>query len=277
MDSEQEEPNLTYIDEEEFINEGHQKNPLPFLLLLCIFGMVIALFWGGREWYMAQESATKSPFRQVTNRDFSLFLWQYPHLMRIHAPSKRDYLKSFQYQDKVNIFPGEADQFVDASPELLFHYHTWDRLLKPDEMVRRIPVDEFRFFLNYAEEWKPTNWPEAPAKYASLVVNLPQNTSGDLFPALPLDVRRAFIGWKNYLYEGDQIAESTFTAKEVKDFLKAHPTYQRPLWYNLVKDPSYLKGINTLPDEAQIPPETLLAFLRVALYNAKKTEERLNK
>ena len=87
-------------------------------------------------------------------------------------------------------------------PETLFLYHTWDRLLGAICFRRPISAEEFAAFLKDAEEWHPKNWADAPAAYAALVES---DFTDDLQDRLPLQVRQAFVGWRNYFKEGEEI------------------------------------------------------------------------
>ena len=209
-------------------------------------------------------------FLQVTNRDFSLFLWQNPSYMRASAKSKMGYLPDFQYMNKITVEPEKADQFVQAPPDVLYTYHVWDALLKKEFTPRKILVDEFRDFLSYAEEWKPTYWPNAPQSYVEFYEKTWPILHTVVDPDLiPLDVQRAFVGWKNYFLEGPAINALQPKKSVVQAFLTLHPNYERPLWRNLVdkETPNYLKSLHIGDDEQVLPAGEITAFLRVGIYN----------
>lgn len=268
------------LPEKNFINESYKKDPFPLWLWLVLLTMVIALLWGGMNWYTNKVNLlfSDSPFLQVTNRQISLFLWQNPEFMRINAKEKGNYLPGFKYLDKVTVDVGFADQYAAAPPELLFRYHTWDRLLKKEFVERPIPLKDFRDFLSYVEEWQPRFWPDAPKEYIQLVEQLPTSKVEDLSTLsekeLPMDVRIAFQGWQNYFKEGEAINKVQVSQSELQEFLSSHPHYARNYWQNILKDsvPNYLKSAGS---GETVPDTELSPFLKVALYNymkAKKSE-----
>src|ERR1700733_2884038 len=79
------------LQEKDFIQDSLWKNPFPFWIWLVILTIFIAIFWGSSNWYSTfiSKEISQSPFLQVTNRHFSIFLWQYPEYMRINAKSKQ--------------------------------------------------------------------------------------------------------------------------------------------------------------------------------------------
>lgn len=271
------------LDEKDFIQDSLSKNPFPFWLWLVLLTTFLGLVWGGMSWYnsLMTKEISQSPFLQVTNRDFSVFLWQFPERMRAnYYGTKRGYLPGFQYENKVSLFLEEADAYVSAPPELLFLYHTWDRLIKDEYTPRPIPSEEFKEFLNYSEEWKPINWKNAPVGYKSLVDQLFKKSEQqdiNLLPdtELPVQVRQAFQGWKNYIKEGKEIDATRPTYAQVREFLKGHPHYTRNYWENIVvnSSPDYLKNINNsnVKEDAEIPKIELSPFLHVALFNYLKS------
>lgn len=265
------------LQEKDFINESYASNPWPFWLWLVLLALLASLLWGGSSWVMQRLNVAiaESPFLQVTNRQFSLFLWQFPEFMRKHSPIKTGYLPGFQYEEKVTLYPGEAEKYVIAPPETLFLYHTWKRLIADEFVQRPIPLKEFQEFLSSAEEWQPKNWSEAPQQYALTVSKLddpatPQNLATLPENALPISVRQAFQGWRNYYKEGKAINNVKPTFEEMDRFLQAYPHYARPNWRNILLDqfPDYL---NQMPSESkeEMPEEQLAPFLRVAFYNYK--------
>lgn len=263
------------LSEKNFINESYGKNPFPFWLWLFLVAALTIVFWGGASWYNQKLGRVfrDSPFLQVTNRELSLFLWENPEFMRINAKQKTGYLPAFKYVDKVTIELAQADEYANAPPELLFRYHTWERLLSKEFTPRPIPKEDFQDFLSYAEEWQPTYWPGAPREYTEMVEELPNSSVQDLSTlsqqALPMPVRMAFQGWQNFFKDGEAINTFKPTYSQLRDFLTTHPHYARNFWRNIVQEntPNYLKSLNTAKDEGVVPNEELTSFLRVALYN----------
>jgi len=266
------------LHEKDFIHEPDGK--YPFWLWLFLSAIAASLLWGSLSWFQGIETKVvkDSPFLQVSNRQMSLFLWQFPEYMRINRPDKSVYLPGFDYQNKVAIIPGFADETVKAPPEILFLYHTWQRLIGKTYFPRPISVKEFEEFINYAEEWKPRNWPAAPKEYADFLNEFPtvanvENLQNLNVKQLPLEVRMAFQGWKNFFKEGDAILGMTPTHEQVARFLEASPKYGRNYWRNIVSDtkPKYLESFFNHDAAAKgsdvIPKDQLSDFMKVALYN----------
>lgn len=245
-----------------------------WMFILVAFG---ALGWGIASQYSGyfEQNAASRPFLQVTNREISLFLWQNPEFMRVNARSKSGYLPGFEYVGKVTMTPSLADRYVAAPPEVLFRYHTWSRLLRDEYIPRPIVVREFVEFLENDEAWQPEHWPAAPKGYAAFVKGLDPVSKEDLQKqpeeVFPLVVRIAFQGWKNYLYEGEQIDASRPTYKGTVEFLKKHPNYARNFWRNIVDNERqhYLKDVNLATEASpeQIPTDQLSPFFRLAYFN----------
>ena len=264
------------LQEKDFINESYTKNPRPFWFWLAVILTITALIWAGQAWYSSRMAAdyAKDPFLEVTNREFSVFLWQFPERMRINAPRKNGYLTGFQYENKVSLVLDEAEDWVVAPPELLFLYHTWKRQISRELSPRAIPSAEFKDFLNYVEEWKPLNWKQAPNGYVELIDHLyGKNSFQDLaelpLETLPMQVRQAFQGWKNFFTEGEAINALTPSYREVRAFLKKHPHYARNYWRNIVEAsvPDYLRFSSAHSDDTIVPRSELANFLQVALFN----------
>jgi hypothetical protein len=269
------------LPDRKLAGEAIKKNPYPAWFWLFVIGVLVMLAWGISSWYTTSmaEKRSHSPFLKVTNRQFSLFLWENPEFMRINASNKSGYLPGFQYLKKVSLEPELAEEQVVAPPEVIFRYHTWNRLLQPEFIARAIPNEEFMEFLNYASEWHPKNWPQATEDYFAFIRSLPtMGATEDLsrlpLTSLPLEVREAFLGWKNYIKEGEAINNVKVTYAELRDFLLAHPNYARNYWRNIVakKEPNYLKALSlgNVSPEAEVPADQLSAFLKVALYNAQQ-------
>jgi hypothetical protein len=272
------------LSEKDFIQEGYSKNPFPLWLCLFLLAVVMAIFWGGNSWYHSKmnQEIKESPFLQVTNREFSVFLWQFPEHMRNNVKAKTGYLTGFQPQEKIGPFLNEVDHFVVAPPELLFLYHTWKRLLSPEFDPRPISLDEFISFLNEAEEWKPDHWPQAPNAYKDLIQALSQtNTPKDLqtlpLNTLPIEIRQSFQGWKNFYLEGDLIDKLTLTYSQIHEFLAKHPHYARSYWRNIVAEttPNYLSSVREEKNSSsfKVPDNEITAFLKVACFNYLQGKE----
>ncbi len=281
------EPANQPLSEKDFIQNKPVFTTLPFWVWLFLATIVVSLIWGGRQWYsnFIQKEKTHEPFLEVTNRQFSVFLWQFPSYMRVNVRSKGSYLSGFlATRENFNSVTGE--EFVSASPDLLFLYHTWKRLLFPDAIMRPIEAKEFAEFLEYLPEWQPKNWPEAPKGYVKFVESLNVEEAEDLqlLPesTLPVLVKQAFQGWKNYFKEGPQINALEPTFQQVKDFLKLHPTYARNYWRNIgqvaglqIAGPHYLYGFLEENEslDAKVPSDQLTPFLKVALFNVEQLKK----
>lgn len=272
------------LKDRDLINEGYSKNPMPAWIWLAVFTAAIALLWGGRSLYSGGgDKFASGPFMNVTNREFSQFLWQNPEFMRANVSSKMNYLDGFQYLNKVTVEPEMADKLVKAPPKVIFMYQTWNRLLGEDYFSRKISPSEFRDFLNYAEEWKPEFWKDAPDGYKQLVAGLATNKVENLdtlpLNVLPLEVKKAFVGWKNFVMEGNAISGVKPTFEEMTGFLKLYPNYARNYWRNIQggEKSEYLKSIWTgkYDPKGTIPDSELSAFLKVAFYNWKQSLKRV--
>ncbi len=262
------------LPEDQFIHEGYRQHPWYFWGWLAVVMACSLLFWFGLDKYattLNREYADR-PFLRVTNREMSLFLWQNPSYMRVHAANNNGYLVAFDYVDKIGLKPEYADEFAIAPPELLFLYHTWERQIANEWPERPIYADELYAFLFEVSEWLPRYWPMAPKKYVELVKRLPklgkENLSHLSHHELPLDVKRAYAGWRNYFFEGAQIEQASFTRKQVKTFLSAYPHYRRNYWCQIVGS-HYLADLENLSLESNeyLSQGTLAPFLRIALYN----------
>lgn len=270
----------TELREDQMIQDNYQKNPLPAWLYLALVAILAVLLWGGGSWYYERQRILHeiNPFIQVTNRQFSLFLWQFPEYMRANVSAKTGYLPDFQYSGKVSIEPGRAENYVSAPPHVLFLYHTWSRLLAEKFPTRPIPTGEFRDFLENCPEWKPENWPDAPQAYLALVESIDIKENMDLsHKGLPKQVEQAFIGWKNFFVEGVAINDLHPTYKEMDDFLTSFPHYARNYWRNIVMQgkPDYLKMANHSSPSGMIPENEISAFLKVAFFNYIQANKNL--
>lgn len=269
--------NSPELQEKDMVHEGYKQNPSPFWAwLFAILGIiVVAWIVQNAIQQRLQTQYSNDPFLQVTNRDMSLFLWQNPVYMRVNSKTKTGYLPGFQYLDKVNIEPGFAEKYVQAPPELLFLYHTWERLLKKGIAPRPISAAEFIEFLDYADEWQPKNWSNAPQIYVEFVQNLTPSYQKDLQNSLPLDVRLAFQGWKNFFKEGEKINAVTPTYGQMQTFLNWFPNYARSNWRN-ISNASYLKTLTfgKFEKDEGIPKNELEPFLRAAFFNAQQAAQK---
>lgn len=277
------------ISERDFIRNEKTFTSLPFWLWIALTAVAASLIWGSTHWFQKIIYKEKSHdlFLEVTNREFSLFLWQFPSFMRVHyqGKNKTGYLPGFLTNTE-NFSPVTAEEFVSAPPELIFLYHIWHRLLAPEDISRPIAPQEFEQFLEQLSEWNPKNWLAAPESYRQLVssqdylkVENLQTLSLDI---LPLNVRQAFLGWKNYFKEGEQINKLEPTFGQVKAFLEKHAHYARNFWRNIseingqkIAGLEYLSGFveGTFIPDAHIPQEQLSPFLKVALYNAEQASK----
>lgn len=264
------------LPEKDFIRKG-PTDPYPMFLWAGVIISLLMLLWGFNSWYQdfLNKQVKENPFLGVTNRDFSLFLWENPEYMRVNASSKNGYLPGFDYVERVGVNPEMADQYAIAPPEILFRYHQWHRLLGNQKTYRPIPPSEFRTFLQEAPEWTAQFWPDAPTQYVQLISGLDAVKVSDmqLLPEaeLPLVVRQAFIGWKNYFQEGSAINQLVPTFSQVDALIKTNPHYARNYWRNILIDavPKYLQDYTNggYSPDANVPADQLASFLKVALYN----------
>lgn len=265
------------LPEDQFINESFRRNPKPFWIWLAVVAAIITFFWGTINWIglkMGEEISSK-PFLQVTNRQFSLFLYQFPQFMRANMPSKTDYLPGFKSSGDSALKPEDAEATVRTPPQVLFIYHTWDRLLADAFIPRPVPLAEFLEFLEKSPAWMPENWAEAPAGYKELVSELGTSKQDDLAllpkSELPQEVRIAFQGWRNFTKEGSQINAVTPTYAEMAAFLRVYPNYSRNYWRNILLEerPKYLESLVQGKSDANaiIPDDELTGFLKTAFYN----------
>lgn len=244
---------------------------------------VVLLMWGGRSYFQGYLHQVKEerPFLDVTNRQMSLFLWQNPEFMRINAKSKSGYLPGFQYlEGSVAMEAGAPEEIVQVSPEVLFRYHVWSRLVSTEMPARAIPEGEFLQFLDYAPEWRPKNWPAAPKGYQDLLPTLKSGTN-DLSRlqegVVPLEVRTAFVGWKNFTKEQEAIKASRITYGQVLDLIAVAPHYARNFWQNIVdsNQGTYVKGIDKSEGKDLVPDKDMPEFLRIAVYNFEQAKRGL--
>lgn len=287
IDTANPDPPPELLQERAFIQENFKKTPRPFWTILAIFVALIVLFWGVGSWYYQtmEERFEGKPFLQVTNREMSLFLWQFPEYMPQHVAEKTGYLPGFDYREKLGVTLESADDYVQAPPDLLFLYHTWARLLREYYFSRPILRGEFMEFLKLQPEWAPKHWKNAPSEYGKMVEGINslqddnlESLSSDAFPII---VRQAFQGWKNYRYEGDSINAFTIKYSELQAFLKVYGHYNRNYWRNILNAsyPRYLwtYSFEKFDDSEEVPKNELAPFLRFALFNAFQTDSSITR
>lgn len=269
------------LSEKNFIQNGWTIGSFPFWLWIALLAALSAISWGTLSWYhrtIAQDQASE-PFLRVTNRQFSLFLWQFPAFLPKNHQKRMGYLPAFSREGE-RMDPILADAYVSAPPALLFLYHTFSRLLAPEELNGVTPtLQEFKEFLHMLPEWQPSYWKEAPPHYMNWIGQLDDLSSSTPFSfppeGLPREVQQAFIGWKSYFKEGKEINALRPTVGQVKTFLAQHPTYNRSYWRNIgeiegqhIAGNEYLRAlISQVPDDEEMPPEQLSSFLRFALFH----------
>ena len=272
----------TSFSEEEFTQSspGPKGSSTSIALLVFISFICATLFLYNWGLSYLEQYRTQHPFLKVTNRQFSVFLWQFPVFLRIHSKTKTGYLSAFEAgEERLRI--AEAEKTVSAPPELLLLYHTWHRLLLKEFTSRPIPPPLFKEFLNQVEIWQPSIWLEAPLEYKKLVADLDYLHLKDLSSLsekeLPLMVKISFQGWRNYFKEGAAINLLRPTVGEVRGFLKKHGNYSRSYWKNFsvvftkeVAGKNYLIDLSKDKEEKELATNQLSSFLKVALFNAQQ-------
>jgi hypothetical protein len=271
--------NKPELSEKDFINESYEKDPFPFWFWLFVVAAITTLIWSGSIWYNDKLKAIfqESPFLRVTNREMSQFLWQNPEFMRANVKIKNGYLTDFEYMDRVGLDPDAAEEYAIAPPELLFRYHTWQRLVGDVYIPLPIPKEMFKLFIADAQEWQPEYWPSAPKAYIKMLQDLPKSTTDDLSTlpeeSLPRQVRIAFQGWKHFFYDGESINDLKPSKDLVTEFLSKFPNYARNYWRNIVEEnfPDYLKDIDA---QEIVPSKEMAPFLKVALYDYSQAQKK---
>lgn len=259
------------LHDSELISDSFRSNPRPAWIYFGVIATIAALLWGGAYQVFSKQQQLQrvNPFLQVTNRDFSLFLYQFPEYMRVNVSSKAGYLPGFQYSEKIGIERGQADDYVSVPPDVLFLYHTWKYLVGDVVIPREIRAGEFRHFLDYSPEWQPKEWAGSTPRYFEQVRSLGHENG--VVEGLPFEVQKAFIGWKNYFMEGELINKVAPSYGEMAEFLEQYPFYARNYWRNILVrgKPDYLKSsfFQVYDPDAKIPERELAAFLKVAYYN----------
>lgn len=272
-------------DKELATKKPPKKDSSTFLVWTAVFFSLLAILWGYSGFLMdyVKVASENKPFLQVSNRQLSVFLWQFPNLLRQNVKNRTDYLTGFDLENRVGIKPGYADERAIVPPEVLFLYHTWDRLIREEFIHRSISKSEFFEFLTQNPEWMADKWKEAPAEYTEMVNSLdiiPQQDLSSLSQkALPDEVRMAFQGWKNFFSEGDFINFYPVTFSDLKRFLDQSPHYARNYWINIVKKdyPEYLASFTAgkFKDEDKVPGKEIPPFLKVAIFNMVQSEKKI--
>lgn len=271
------------LSEKDFIQESKEPYSFPLWLWLAFIIMVVLIVWGTMSWYQGKTESGKNqkPFLEVTNRQLSVFLWQFPSYLRANVSKKIGYLTGF-FTDRVEVDNSAADEFAVAPPELLFLYHTWDRLLAPDYIAKPFTAADFDKFLAQEEIWQPAKWKDAPKGYVDMISSKSYEKTEDLETLskdlLPIIVRQAFQGWRNYYADGEKINQLSPTIDQVVKFIHAHPKYGRNYWRNIgyvygqpIAGEKYLQLMltNSKPSDEKFPSDQLASFLKVAMFNAQ--------
>lgn len=258
--------------------------PNPLLFGIFFVAIIAILFTAIHSWYKehAMQAKKDSPFYQVTNREFSLFLKENPRFLNTNVSLNEAFLPGTSYIKKISSNIQQADQLVNAPDKIIFEYHTWKRLIDYPAAPRLILIDPFKQFLMDHQEWLPENWKGAPKEYKALYHQIqdgkaPNNLSAS--PALPEDIREAFIGWKNYTFEQDEIKEFVPTFEQLKTFLQKYPNFERNFWINLVKEtnPNYLETLSfeKYDPATKVPKDQIVPFLQIAIFNLLKAEQEM--
>lgn len=255
-------------------------SPNPFLIGIFFVAILVIIVSSIQTWYVEYTAAhqKKSPFYQVTNRDFTLFLRENPNFLNKNISSKEAFLPGVEFIKQVSSNVETADDLINAPDDILFEYWTWNRLIDYPPPKRAIPLDEFQQFLKDYPEWTPIYWRSSPRSYDELYHDIlagkaPKELSGKL----PDDVREAFIGWKNFTVEKEEIEKFDPTFGELKNFLATYPNFRRNYWINIVaaSDPNYLETYSfanyTLDDK--VPLDQIAPFLQIALFNDAKATQ----
>lgn len=265
------------LEEKNFIQEPRGSGFI--WIFLGLFLIIMFLIWGVSFWQrrIENDQLAHSPFYQVTNREFSLFLWQNPRYMRSLVALPENYLGDFHTKDEIHVIPEFADRYVSAPPHVLYHYHVWRRLLEGDSLsALSIGPDSFAVFLSENKEWLPHYWKAAPEGYVELVRGLDNNRMDNLQTlsknVFPVVVRLAYQGWYNFTREWKEIEKIEPSKMLVKEFLIFHPHYERHFWRNLY--PDYLSHLN---NQEGLGKRDFTDFLKVALYNFQRLQTHRDK
>ncbi len=271
----------------ELVEDNEAASSKALWVFLALFLFVLAALWTIQEWQkeILSKKQFTTPFLQVTNRDFSLFLWQNPEFMCYNGKRRFGRCSYSNAEVNIQLIPEFADEYVAVPPEVIFRYHTWKRLLGDTLAPRSIHPGEFHIFLLKNPEWTPRYWKKAPQAYRAFLKTLSELQMDDLqtlpFATLPKEVRLAFQGWRNVTKEWINIESIHPTGQEMQQFLELHPTYNRNYWRNILmkSKPGYLKNFPFGPDPRMINKNEVLTadefshFLKVGFYNYANSEK----
>lgn len=152
-----------------------------YLGKILVFAALLGAF-ASTVFSIQRTRQAENPFLQVTNREFSLFLWQFPEYMRANVSGKVGYLPGFKFEGNFEIESGQEDDYVSAPSEVLYLYHAWKQLLwnqGPDinadtfftkgELVNRIrpTYGKMRQFLEKYPHYRPNYWYNFDRNYLS--------------------------------------------------------------------------------------------------------------
>ena len=104
-----------------------KRSQLPIWASLLAFVALILLGYGVVHWVHVSRANTPyaNPFLHVTNRDYSLFLWQNPEM--IGQGRERGYFSAFGAQGNESwLDPILADEMVVSPEYQLMRYHAWN-------------------------------------------------------------------------------------------------------------------------------------------------------
>jgi hypothetical protein len=73
-------------------------------------------------------------------------------------------------------------------------------------------------------------------------------------------LNQAFVGWRNYFYEGEAINNLPIHYKDVRELIRLYPGFGVEKWHDL--EPDY-----NLSGKGLVPTGTLPSFVRVAIFN----------
>lgn len=236
--------------------------------LLLFFLSTSAFLWGISRWQEAilAEKQKIFPFYQVTNREFSLFLWQNPEFFKEYAQLNLGHIAP---DDDILLLPENAEALVSVPSKVLFRYHVWDRLIKRYPVKRSLPTHLFAEFLENNQEWLPRYWKAAPAPYRLFMENRETFSEKELPPLIPLEVKIAYQGWLNYFKEWEEIQQLHPTQGEMESFLDVYPHYARSYWRNILRKekPNYLINLYEEGQHQKLNEDEMTTFLQIAIYN----------
>ena len=263
------------LQEKDFIQEPTKGGQGPLIFFLFIL-FIVAIGWGIGSWRKKTigQKKRENILLQVSNRDFSIFLWENPQFMRPNKRLGSYYLEDFDGKDKIHLNFLKADKWVQVSHEVLFIYHTWKRLVGQYNYRAPISPFEFKNFVNDCPEWRSINWPNAPKEYKKILMDekfLYINNLQELsYLELPLKVRKAFLGLKAFYKEGEAINTQEITYGSLRGFLRVYPNFSRNLWLGIYEQdyPNYLLDVDKahISDYEIVPYDHLSPLLRFAFY-----------